>query len=99
MWKEGRASEIIDSTLVESYPVDEVVRCIQIALLCVQEHATNRPTMSGVVSLLGNNAAAPSPRQPGFLVKRSYHTSGDPSASTEGAYSVNDVTCTEIEAR
>ncbi|XP_021809320.1 G-type lectin S-receptor-like serine/threonine-protein kinase RKS1 isoform X6 [Prunus avium] len=99
LWKEGRASEIIDSTLGESYPVDEVVRCIQIALLCVQEHATNRPTMSGVVSLLGNNAAAPSPRQPGFLVKRSYHTSGDPSASTEGAYSVNDVTCTEIEAR
>ncbi|KAL6282171.1 hypothetical protein ACE6H2_013100 [Prunus campanulata] len=99
LWKEGRASEIIDSTLGESCPVDEVIRCIQIALLCVQEHATNRPTMSGVVSLLGNNAAAPSPRQPGFLVKRSYHTSGDPSASTEGAYSVNDVTCTEIEAR
>ncbi|KAI5331011.1 hypothetical protein L3X38_021137 [Prunus dulcis] len=99
LWKEGRASEIIDSTLGKSYLVDEVVRCIQIALLCVQEHATNRPTMSGVVSMLGNNATAPSPRQPGFLVKRSYHTSGDRSASTEGAYSVNDVTCTEIEAR
>ncbi|XP_068324737.1 G-type lectin S-receptor-like serine/threonine-protein kinase At1g11410 [Pyrus communis] len=99
LWKESRALEIIDSSLGESYPVNEVLRCIQIALLCVQEHATDRPLMSAVVFMLGNDAALPSPRQPGFLLKRTYRASGDPSASTEGAYSINDVTCTEVEAR
>ncbi|XP_050108995.1 G-type lectin S-receptor-like serine/threonine-protein kinase RKS1 isoform X11 [Malus sylvestris] len=99
LWKESSALEIIDSSLGESYPVSEVLRCIQIALLCVQEHATDRPLMSAVVFMLGNDAALPSPRQPGFLLKRTYHASGDPSASTEGAYSINDVTCTEVEAR
>ncbi|XP_062005921.1 G-type lectin S-receptor-like serine/threonine-protein kinase At1g11410 [Rosa rugosa] len=97
LWKEGRAVEVIDSSIGESYLVSEVIRCIQIALLCVQEFATDRPTMSAVVSMLGNDATLPSPRRPAFLLKRT-SPSGDPSSS-EGANSVNDVTCTIIEAR
>ncbi|XP_040361747.1 G-type lectin S-receptor-like serine/threonine-protein kinase At1g11410 [Rosa chinensis] len=62
LWKEGRAVEIIDSSIGESYLVSEIIRCIQIALLCVQEFATDRPTMSVVVSMLSNDAALPSPR-------------------------------------
>ncbi|PRQ44833.1 putative protein kinase RLK-Pelle-DLSV family [Rosa chinensis] len=97
LWKKGRAVEVIDSSIGESYLVSEVIRCIQISLLCVQEFATDRPTMSAVVSMLGNDAALPSPRRPAFLLKRT-SPSGDPSSS-EGANSVNDVTCTIIEAR
>ncbi|XP_050149375.1 cysteine-rich receptor-like protein kinase 34 [Malus sylvestris] len=37
LWKESIALEIIDSSLGESYHVNEVVRCIHIALLCVQD--------------------------------------------------------------
>ncbi|XP_024158567.1 G-type lectin S-receptor-like serine/threonine-protein kinase RKS1 isoform X2 [Rosa chinensis] len=99
LWKEGRASEIIDTSLGESYPISEVLRCIQIALLCVQEYVDDRPTMSKVVSVLGNDAALPSPRKPGFLLKRSNYTSGDPSTSTGDANSINYVTCTIVEAR
>ncbi|KAB2637492.1 G-type lectin S-receptor-like serine/threonine-protein kinase [Pyrus ussuriensis x Pyrus communis] len=99
LWKENRALEIIDSSLGESYPVNEVLRCIHIALLCVQEQAKDRPLMSAVVSMLGNDAAIPSPKQPGFLLNRGYHTSGDPSSNTDGAYSVNDMTYTEAEGR
>ncbi|KAM5588529.1 G-type lectin S-receptor-like serine/threonine-protein kinase [Rosa sericea] len=99
LWKEGRASEIIDTSLGESYPISEVLRCIQIALLCVQEYADDRPTMSKVVSVLSNDAALPSPRKPGFLLKRSNYTSGDPSTSTGDANSINYVTCTIVEAR
>ncbi|XP_018505725.2 G-type lectin S-receptor-like serine/threonine-protein kinase At1g11410 isoform X3 [Pyrus x bretschneideri] len=99
LWKESRALEIIDSFLGESYPVDEVLRCIHIALLCVQEQANDRPLMSAVVSMLGNDAAIPSPKRPGFLLKRSYHTGGDPSANTEGTYSINDITHTRVEGR
>nr|XP_028959092.1 G-type lectin S-receptor-like serine/threonine-protein kinase At1g11410 isoform X2 [Malus domestica] len=99
LWKENKALEIIDSSLGESYPVNEVLRCIHIALLCVQEQAKDRPLMSAVVSMLGNDAAIPSPKQPGFLLKRGYHTSGDPSTNTDGACSVNDMTYTEAEGR
>ncbi|KAL6207035.1 hypothetical protein ACLB2K_024280 [Fragaria x ananassa] len=97
LWKEGRAVELIDSFIGESYLVSEVIRCLQIAFLRVQEFATYRPTMSAVVSMLGNDAAIPSPRRPAFLRKR-ISPSGDPSSS-EGANSVNDVTCTIVEGR
>ena len=86
--------EIVDSSMGESYHVNEVVRCIQIALLCVQEFAADRPTMLAVVFMLGNEVAVPSPKQPAFLLRSC--ASGDPSTS---ASSINDVTCTEIEAR
>ncbi|PQQ01758.1 G-type lectin S-receptor-like serine/threonine-protein kinase [Prunus yedoensis var. nudiflora] len=98
LWREGKVLEIVDSSLAQSNHVNEVVRCIQIALLCVQEYATDRPTMSAVVSMLGNDTEVPSPKQPAFLLKRSYNNV-DPSTSNEGANSINDVTCTQVEAR
>ncbi|KAL6201067.1 hypothetical protein ACLB2K_024782 [Fragaria x ananassa] len=97
LWIEGKAVEIIDPSIGEPYLVSEVIRCIQIALLCVQEFAIDRPTLSAVVSMLGNDAALPSPGRPAFLTKR-ISPSGEPSGN-EGAYSVNDVTCTIVEAR
>ncbi|CAL2280832.1 unnamed protein product [Prunus armeniaca] len=64
-----------------------------------EEYATDRPTMSAVVFMLGNyDAAVPSPKQPAFLLQRTYDA-GDPSTSTEGAKSMNDVTCTSVQAR
>ncbi|KAK9936196.1 hypothetical protein M0R45_013049 [Rubus argutus] len=94
LWREGNALEVVDSSLGELYPINEVLRCIQIALLCVQESATDRPTMSVVLAMLGNDATLPSPRQPAFLLQRS----GD-SSTADGANSVNNVTCTAVEAR
>ncbi|WRX28965.1 S-locus glycoprotein domain - like 10 [Theobroma cacao] len=46
LWKGGRALELMDPTLEEqvSYPV--LLRYIHVALLCVQEIAADRPTMS-----------------------------------------------------
>ena len=96
MWRDGKCTEIIDSSLDESF-TEEATRCIQIGLLCVQEHAADRPTMSAVVFMLGNSATdLPSPNKPAFVLKRSY-TSGDP--TTSGANSINDVTCTVVDAR
>uniref|UniRef100_A0A2N9GAN0 non-specific serine/threonine protein kinase n=1 Tax=Fagus sylvatica TaxID=28930 RepID=A0A2N9GAN0_FAGSY len=41
LWMEGKALDIVDSLLAEAYPIHEVLRCIQIGLLCVQEQATD----------------------------------------------------------
>ncbi|WVZ03104.1 hypothetical protein V8G54_023910 [Vigna mungo] len=48
-WYEGKCLELMDSMLEKSFIGSEVERCIQIGLLCVQEDARDRPTMSDVV--------------------------------------------------
>ncbi|WVZ50651.1 hypothetical protein U9M48_001884 [Paspalum notatum var. saurae] len=48
MWKDETWLQLVDPSLLgnESH-TPEMMRCINIALLCVQENATDRPTMSG----------------------------------------------------
>lgn len=46
----------------------EMIRCTQIALLCVQESADDRPTMREIYMMLNNgNIILPMPRQPGYF--------------------------------
>ncbi|KAK8675395.1 hypothetical protein V6N13_033462 [Hibiscus sabdariffa] len=97
LWKEGKAMEVVDSELGDSYSADEILKGIQIGLLCVQEHATHRPTMSTVVSMLSSKRTLPSPKQPAFIEKKGhkrYETS-----SSEGTNSVNGASVTTIQAR
>uniref|UniRef100_A0A2N9ER35 non-specific serine/threonine protein kinase n=1 Tax=Fagus sylvatica TaxID=28930 RepID=A0A2N9ER35_FAGSY len=42
LWREDRALDIVDSSINESFVFHEVMRCIQIGLLCVQEDAMDR---------------------------------------------------------
>ncbi|KAL2467189.1 Cysteine-rich receptor-like protein kinase 10 [Abeliophyllum distichum] len=54
-WREGTAENIVDPTLRESPgSLRDIVRCIHISLLCVQENAADRPTMASVVLMLTN---------------------------------------------
>ena len=44
------------------------MRCINIALLCVQENAVERPTMGDVVSMLGSETMIlDEPKQPAYI--------------------------------
>ncbi|KAJ7962987.1 putative Receptor protein kinase [Quillaja saponaria] len=68
LWIEGRASELIDPILGGSCSPSEVLRCIHIGLLCVQEKATERPTMLNVVSFLSSEIIQlAQPNQPAFF--------------------------------
>ncbi|XP_010267806.1 PREDICTED: putative receptor-like protein kinase At4g00960 isoform X2 [Nelumbo nucifera] len=63
-WKDGAALELIDPTLHDHYSRHEVLKCFQIALLCVQEDVADRPTMSSVTLMLDSYSvtlALPSP--------------------------------------
>ncbi|MBA0723258.1 hypothetical protein Golax_003853 [Gossypium laxum] len=97
LWKEEKAMEVVDSSLADSYSTDEILKCIQIGLLCVQECATNRPTMLTVVFMLSNETTLPSPEQPAFIAKK-IHKSDEISISG-GTKSINEVTVTMIDAR
>ncbi|CAN6211868.1 unnamed protein product [Urochloa humidicola] len=46
LWKEGRAFELIDPTLVGNNEVTSILRFIKVALLCVQDKAIDRPSMT-----------------------------------------------------
>ncbi|MBA0694382.1 hypothetical protein Goari_004688 [Gossypium aridum] len=48
--------ELIDEHLVGSSVPAEVLKCIQIGLLCVQVDPANRPTMTTVVSMLESDS-------------------------------------------
>ena len=89
--------EIVDPLLAEIYPANEVSRCVQIGLLCVQEHAIDRPTMSTIVFKLSNDTPLLSPKQLAFILKSACN-SKDISTS-EGANSINEMTITKIDGR
>ena len=89
--------EIVDSSITESFDSHEVLRCIQIGLLCVQEDATDRPTMLAILLMLSCETTVPSPKQPAFIFRRPTNDLG--SVTGNEFYSVNDVTITMFEAR
>ncbi|XP_075648438.1 G-type lectin S-receptor-like serine/threonine-protein kinase At1g11410 isoform X3 [Castanea sativa] len=97
LWREDNSMKIVDPLLNETYPANEVSRCIQIGLLCVQEHATDRPTMSTVVFMLGNDTPLPSPKRPAFILKGTYNST-DRSTSA-ASNSINEITLTKIDGR
>uniref|UniRef100_A0A2N9HI57 Receptor-like serine/threonine-protein kinase n=1 Tax=Fagus sylvatica TaxID=28930 RepID=A0A2N9HI57_FAGSY len=81
LWMEGKGLEIVDSLLGEAYPVHEVSRCVHIGLLCVQEQATDRPTMAEIVFMLGNETTLPPPNKPAFINRRIINSGQDSSSS------------------
>ncbi|CAL1359201.1 unnamed protein product [Linum trigynum] len=100
LWRAGRALEVADSpTMGKSYSADQVMRCIQIGLLCVQESPTDRPTMSNVVSMLGNATTLPSPKEPAFILVRQYDDADSSADDRPAVISINHVSITTIEAR
>lgn len=66
LWEKGKAIELMDpSSIADSRDKNAVLRCIHIGMLCVQDSAAHRPTMSSVVLMLeSENVNLPPPRQP-----------------------------------
>ena len=82
LWRENRALDIVDSSINESFVSLEVLRCIQIGLLCVQEDAMDRPTMLAVLLMLSCETTLPSPKQPAFIFRRPTNSLGSDRKST-----------------
>lgn len=102
LWRGDRKLELMDPTAADdSISTDEVLRCIQVGLLCVQEQAEDRPTMSSVVLMLSSETATmPQPKTPGFCLGTRTHVENDSSSGKpEESCTVNQVTVTMLEAR
>lgn len=69
-WRDESIEEFMDPVVKESYSQQEVFRCIQIGLLCVQENPDDRPTMGNVASYLSNvTIELPCPLEPAFFMQ------------------------------
>ncbi|WZY97498.1 hypothetical protein YC2023_069827 [Brassica napus] len=101
LWNKGEATAIIDDKLMNQDINDEseVMKCVHIGLLCVQENASDRPDMPSVVSMFGHNANDfPPPKHPAFTSGRKTHVKND-DLSGENSASVNDITLTDVYGR
>ncbi|GMP75165.1 hypothetical protein CsSME_00032350 [Camellia sinensis var. sinensis] len=109
-WRRNTILHIVDSTLITG-PKSEIMRCIHIGLLCVQENAADRPTMAIVVSMLISTSFSLSlPSHPAFFLPErqgqgnlshefNSMTELDQSETKSTQVSTNDVTITELVAR
>ncbi|MCL7026821.1 hypothetical protein MKW94_000640, partial [Papaver nudicaule] len=112
-WRNGTAIDILDPTLKDTCSRNEVVRCIHVALLCVQESVADRPSMPEVVLMLNSYSGTDPalPLSPAFFGGSTIHIGRRPiseeqgssknlSISTEAAtWSVNEVSITELYPR
>ncbi|KAJ8470228.1 hypothetical protein OPV22_024571 [Ensete ventricosum] len=99
LWREGKGLDLVDETIGDSYPKEEVLRCMKIGLLCVQERPEDRPTMLAVLLMLGSDSPLLSqPRQPGFVAMRG-PLEPDSLTSKQDSFSINNVSITMFEGR
>lgn len=90
--------EFMDPSLRSHAPGDQMLKCVHIGLLCVQDNPADRPMMSTVNIMLGSNTVSlQSPSKPAFFIPKS----GTYSQSTGklAVMSPNEMSITELEPR
>ncbi|XP_029151423.1 cysteine-rich receptor-like protein kinase 10 isoform X1 [Arachis hypogaea] len=104
LWKEGTPLELMDPTLRKSYTPNEVMRCIHIGLLCVQEDPADRPTMATIMLMLDSySVTLPVPNQPAFVVHSGTDSNmlqfSEPTTNVSVQTSVNEMSVSEMDPR
>ena len=67
MWSESKCLSFVEECIASKETEEEMVRCIQIGLLCVQEHPKDRPSIEMVLSMLNRDIVElAAPKQPVF---------------------------------
>ncbi|KAL0012593.1 hypothetical protein SO802_007701 [Lithocarpus litseifolius] len=95
LWNANNIMALIDPMISEPCFEMEILRCIHVGLLCVQDFAEDRPNVSVVISMLKSEIVdLPHPKQPAFT-ERKIALDTDSSQSC----SVNNVTVTMVQGR
>ncbi|XP_054813953.1 G-type lectin S-receptor-like serine/threonine-protein kinase At4g27290 isoform X2 [Prosopis cineraria] len=98
LWKEGIPLELIDSHFEESCIESEVLRCIHVGLLCMQNHPDDRPNMTSVVVMLNSEVDLPPPKEPGFLLETIPVRRGS-FLGNHTTVSINEISITQLDPR
>ncbi|PHT64483.1 hypothetical protein T459_31637 [Capsicum annuum] len=97
LWTESKGLDLMDKSILDSRSSITVLRCMHIGLLCVQDHAADRPSMPSVVFMLSSETDLPEPKQPTFIFQRWLNS--DNQSQTSPPQSVNDITFSVAEGR
>ncbi|PRQ31248.1 putative protein kinase RLK-Pelle-DLSV family [Rosa chinensis] len=82
-WRDDTIPNIIDSMLTTGSR-NEMIQCIHIGLLCVQENVNDRPTMASVVSMLNSHSLTLSvPSKPAYYLHYNSESDIDTSSASE----------------
>ena len=99
MWNVDNIVPLIDPMIFEPCFKMEILRCIHVGLLCVQDFAKERPSISFVISMLKSEIVdLPHPKQPAFT-EREIALYAESSQSSQSKCSINNVTITVVEGR
>ncbi|KAL3744215.1 hypothetical protein ACJRO7_013467 [Eucalyptus globulus] len=98
LWKDDKCMEFIDPSLDDSSSSCKLMRCMQVALLCVQAKPGDRPSMLEVSSMLKNESSAVnSPKKPAFSTNEDEDEDEDGECLIrEAIHSVNDASISEL---
>lgn len=100
----GTIFDIMDPSL-SSIPRDQMLMCVHIGLLCVQESPADRPMMSTVnVILSSNTVSIQTPSKPAFCIQTAEsdsepHQEALHATRKSTVISPNEVSLTELEPR
>ena len=111
-WKQGIISNLVDPTL-KAGSTTEIMRCIHIGLLCVQENVADRPTIASAVLMLNSySITLPIPLEPAFFMNSGTESNillqwendsrvieSNQSKSSLVQDSINEVSITELSPR
>ncbi|XP_038881108.1 putative receptor-like protein kinase At4g00960 [Benincasa hispida] len=103
-WRAGTITNVIDSTLLIGSRT-EMIRCIHIGLLCIQENVANRPTMASIFLMLSSSSLTlPIPSKPPFFRhSNSTYESNTmlklDGTSNSGSSTLNDISITKLHPR
>ncbi|KAL0398692.1 UNVERIFIED_CONTAM: G-type lectin S-receptor-like serine/threonine-protein kinase SD1-13 [Sesamum radiatum] len=100
LWSENNGLAFADEAIASPDFQGEIVRCIHIALLCVQEFPKDRPSIQTVLSMLSREIVdLPTPEQPVFAEKWNGTHMGSTQPMSQVGFSTNELTLTVLDGR
>ncbi|KAM0828477.1 hypothetical protein ACQ4PT_067519 [Festuca glaucescens] len=106
-WTRGNVIELIDPSLGSHPPVDQILKCIHVGLLCVQRKPASRPAMSSVnIMFSSHTVRLPSLSRPAFCIQEvsvnessTAYSETYPLTEKSTVMSSNEVSITELSPR
>ncbi|KAL5772802.1 hypothetical protein ACOSP7_012420 [Xanthoceras sorbifolium] len=102
-WRDNKGKDFIDQSLDDSSSPCKITKCLEVALLCVQENPVERPSMLQAFSMLKSDSSVATvvgtPKRPAFSVKSDENVGSSSSVSRQENYSFNDPQFSELQPR
>ena len=98
-WRDGTTSNLTDPTLRGGLIV-EMMRCIHIGLLCVQQNVADSPNKTSVLLMLNSNSVAlPAPTQPASFLRINLPSAESLQQGINSSVTKYEVSITELYPR